>query len=153
MDASMTPGRMLRLPGTNRADSRTVRASARTERARVPGSSSRKVRYEMAQIALPEPVRRFVATTNTHDADALFDVFAPGATVVDDGTTYNTEDALREWIRVHQIDPRIVVTPVSFVGDRLVGSVNGEFSGGPLTFAFTFTVEDDAITNLTIAPA
>ncbi|MCS5723676.1 hypothetical protein N1028_19475 [Herbiconiux sp. CPCC 203407] len=33
------------------------------------------------------PVQRFVAATNAHDGDALLALFAPGATVIDDGTT------------------------------------------------------------------
>ncbi|PJJ71345.1 SnoaL-like protein [Diaminobutyricimonas aerilata] len=99
---------------------------------------------------LPEAVDKFVTTTNAHDADALFAVFAPGASVVDDGTTYATEAEVREWIKVHQIDPKIVITPTSFEGDRLVASVDGDFPGGPLQFAFTFTTRDDAITALSI---
>lgn len=106
----------------------------------------------MTEITLPKAVHAFVTTTNAHEAETLFEVFAPGATVVDDGTTYNTEAAIREWIKVHQVDPRIVITPTSFVGNRLVGTVDGNFPGGPLTFAFAFTVEDDAITNLAIGP-
>lgn len=107
----------------------------------------------MAEITLPEAVRRFVATTNSHDGDALFEVFAPGATVTDDGNTYNTETALREWIKVHQVNPKIVITPISFAQNRLVGSVDGDFPGGPLTFAFTFTTEDDLISRLSIESA
>lgn len=107
----------------------------------------------MTEIALPKAVHEFVTTTNAHDADALLEVFAPGASVVDDGTTYSTEAAIREWIKIHQVNPKIVITPTSFAGNRLVGSVDGDFSGGPLMFAFAFTVEDDAITNLAIGPA
>lgn len=107
----------------------------------------------MTVITLPKAVEDFVATTNTHDGDALFTVFAPGATVADDGTTYSTEAEIREWITVHQVNPRIVITPTSFEGDRLVASVDGEFPGGPLTFAFTFATRDDLITALSIEPA
>ncbi|MHA7284100.1 hypothetical protein [Arthrobacter sp. TMS2-4] len=107
----------------------------------------------MADSTLPYAVHQFVAMTNAHDAEALFDVFAPDASVVDDGTTYDTEVAVREWIKVHQIDPKIVITPTSFAANRLVASVNGEFPGGPLVFAFDFTMQDDVITNLTIGPA
>jgi hypothetical protein len=113
----------------------------------------KKERSTMTEITLPKAVHGFVAATNAHDADALFDVFAPGATVVDDGTTYDTEAAIREWIKVHQVDPKIVITPTSFSRNRLVGSVDGEFPGGPLMFAFAFTVMDDDITNLAIGPA
>jgi len=104
----------------------------------------------MSDINLPRAVDNFVTATNAHDGEALFAVFAPGATVVDDGTTYATEAALREWIKVHQVDPRIVITPTSFDADRLVASVDGEFPGGPLVFAFTFATRDDVITDLSI---
>lgn len=107
----------------------------------------------MAEITLPTTVGAFVAATNAHDADALFAVFAGGATVTDDGTTYDTEPALREWIKVHQVDQRIVITPISWQGTRLVASVDGEFPGGPLRFAFTFTEQDGTITGLSIEPA
>ncbi|MGV0109041.1 MULTISPECIES: hypothetical protein [unclassified Arthrobacter] len=107
----------------------------------------------MAEITLPATVGDFVAATNAHDADVLFAVFAAGATVTDDGTTYDTEPALREWIKVHQVDQRIVITPISWQGTRLVASVDGEFPGGPLRFAFTFTEQDGTLTGLSIEPA
>lgn len=107
----------------------------------------------MAEITLPKAVYEFVTATNAHDAGALLDVFAPGATVVDDGTTYDTEAAIREWIKVHQVDPKIVITPTSFEGSCLVGWVDGEFPGGPLMFAFAFTIEGDTIIRLAIGPA
>jgi ketosteroid isomerase-like protein len=106
----------------------------------------------MSTITLPAAVEDFVATTNAHDAEALFAVFAPQATVVDDGTTYSTETAIREWITVHQVEPAIVIAPISFDEDRLVASVDGEFPGGPLVFAFTFTTQGDLITGLRIEP-
>jgi ketosteroid isomerase-like protein len=107
----------------------------------------------MSEITLPRAVEDFVAATNAHDGDGLLAVFAPGAVVVDDGTTYATETELREWIKVHQVDPKIVITPTSFDADRLVASVDGEFPGGPLSFAFTFATKGDAITHLSIEVA
>jgi hypothetical protein len=104
----------------------------------------------MSTITLPKAVQDFVTTTNSHDGDALFAVFAPGATVVDDGTTYATASAVREWIKVHQVDPKVVITPTSFDANRLVASVDGDFPGGPLVFAFSFTTGDDRITSLSI---
>lgn len=107
----------------------------------------------MSEITLPQAVEDFVTATNAHDGDGLLAVFAPGAVVVDDGTTYATETELREWIKVHQVDPKIVITPTSFDADRLVASVDGEFPGGPLSFAFTFATKGDAITHLSIEVA
>ena len=104
----------------------------------------------MNAITLTKAVQDFVTSTNAHDEEALFAVFAPGATVVDDGTVHATEDSIREWIRVHQVEPEIVITPTSFERNRLLASVDGEFPGGPLTFAFTFTTQGDLISNLSI---
>ncbi|PPI40799.1 MULTISPECIES: nuclear transport factor 2 family protein [unclassified Rathayibacter] len=107
----------------------------------------------MNDVTLPEPVQDFVAATNAHDADALLAVFAPDAVVADDGSTYEGRDRVREWLTVHQIEPRVVVSPASFADGRLLASVDGDFPGGPLTFAFSFTVRDDRIAELIVEPA
>ncbi|WP_245635786.1 hypothetical protein [Dactylosporangium aurantiacum] len=79
-------------------------------------------------------------------------VFGDGATVRDDGITRAGEAEIHEWIQTHLIDPKIVITPTSFAGDRLVASGEGEFTGGPLSFAFVFGIKDDRVTDLTIDP-
>ena len=104
----------------------------------------------MSVISLPQAVEQFVSATNAHDADALFAVFAPEAVVVDDGTAFATEPELREFIKVQMVAPKVVLTPTSYDADRLVASADGEFPGGPLTFAFTFTTKDNLITHLSI---
>ncbi|MDA0183993.1 nuclear transport factor 2 family protein [Solirubrobacter phytolaccae] len=104
----------------------------------------------MPVITLPEAVETFVATTNAHDGDALFALFAPGATVIDDGATFATDEEIRGFIKAQLVDPKVVITPTSYEDGRLVASCDGEFPGGPLTFAFVFTTKDDAITHLSI---
>lgn len=104
----------------------------------------------MAVISLPQAVEQFVSATNAHDADALFAVFAPGAVVVDDGTTFATEADLRGLIENQIVAPKVVLTPISYDADRLVASGAGEFPGSPLTFAFTFMTENDLVTHLSI---
>ncbi|MCF7551760.1 SDR family NAD(P)-dependent oxidoreductase [Pseudonocardia sp. WMMC193] len=107
---------------------------------------------DLPSIDLPAAVQTFVAATNTHDAEALLAVFAPGATVADDGATHSTAAAIRGWIQSHLIDPRIVITPISFGGDRMVASGDGDFPGGPLTFVFDFATDGELVTSLSIAP-
>jgi ketosteroid isomerase-like protein len=104
----------------------------------------------MTAITLPEAVERFVAAVNAHDAEALLAAFAPGAVVVDDGTTFATERELRDFVEVHLVAPKIELTPVSFDAERMVASGDGEFPGGPLTFAFDFSTEGGRITRLSI---
>jgi len=106
----------------------------------------------MTMTELPPAIARFIATNNAHDGDALLAVFAPGATVADDGMTHNTEDAIRAWIKSHLTDPNIVLTPKSYDAGRLVASGDGDFPGGPLDFAFDFEIRDDAVTRLSIEP-
>ncbi|WP_030453398.1 nuclear transport factor 2 family protein [Herbidospora cretacea] len=106
----------------------------------------------MNEIILPKAVENFIAATNAHDANALNTVFGDGATVRDDGTTYTGGAEIREWIQGHLINPKIVITPTSFAGDRLVAFGDGDFPGGPLSFAFVFGIKDDQITDLTIDP-
>jgi hypothetical protein len=106
----------------------------------------------MSTIDLPAAVERFIATTNAHDGDALAAVFAPGATVADDGRTYGTPHEIRGWITSHLLEPKIVITPKSWQDGRLVASGDGDFPGGPLDFAFDFETDGDAVTGLAIAP-
>lgn len=105
----------------------------------------------MSTITLPKAVDEFVAATNAHDADSLLAVFAPDAIVVDDGATFDGPDRVREWLTAHQIEPRVVIEPVAFADGRLLASVDGDFPGGPLSFAFDFTTRDDRVTELVIA--
>ncbi|MEU1885863.1 nuclear transport factor 2 family protein [Micromonospora sp. WMMD987] len=106
----------------------------------------------MNDVTLPTAVENFVAATNAHDAHALAAVFGDGATVRDDGKTWTGGTEIREWIGSHLITPRIVLTPTSFADDRLVASGDGDFPGGPLSFSFVFAIQDDQVTDLTIAP-
>ncbi|RKQ88311.1 SnoaL-like protein [Solirubrobacter pauli] len=106
----------------------------------------------MTAITLPRAIETFVAATNAHDAKALEAAFAPGATIVDAGTTFATEAELREFFQVHLVNPKIVLTPTSYEDGRLVASGDGDFPGGPLSFAFTFGIDDDVITDPVIEP-
>jgi ketosteroid isomerase-like protein len=106
----------------------------------------------MNDITLPNAVEKFIAATNAHDTNALAAVFGDGATVRDDGKTWAGEAEIREWIQGHLINPKIVLTPTSFVDDQLVASGDGDFPGGPLSFSFAFSIKDDQVTGLAIAP-
>ena len=107
----------------------------------------------MSVVNLPKAVENFVAANNAHDGEALFAVFADEAAIRDDGKTYASEAEIRGWFQSHLIAPKVVITPASFDGDRLVASSDGDFPGGPLNFVFTFATKDDLVTDLTIDPA
>jgi ketosteroid isomerase-like protein len=107
----------------------------------------------MSAVTLPTPVEQFVASTNAHDADALLAAFAPDAVVTDDGKTYADETDLRQWFQSHLIGPNVVLTPTSWEGGRMIASGDGDFPGGPVSFAFDFLTENDLITRLAIEAA
>lgn len=107
----------------------------------------------MTDMDLPQAIEQFVATNNAQDGEALLALFAPGATVADEGRTHSTETDIRAWIKSHLTDPNIVITPRSYDANRLVASSDGDFPGGPLDFAFDFEFDGDAITSLSIEPA
>ncbi|WP_426764273.1 nuclear transport factor 2 family protein [Pseudarthrobacter sp. 1G09] len=101
------------------------------------------------------PVGDFINATNRHDADALLTVFAPSATVSDDGATYTGPTEIKEWIQEHQIAPRITLAPTSYTNMDdgavvLTASADGEFPGGPLPFAFEFILDAGRIAALSI---
>ncbi|WP_433125482.1 nuclear transport factor 2 family protein [Micromonospora sp. CA-240977] len=106
----------------------------------------------MNDITLPKAVDNFITAVNTHDAFALAAVFGDGATVRDDGKTWAGEVEIREWIQGHLIDPKVVLTPTSFADDRLVAAGDGDFPGGPLSFAFVFDIKNDQVADLAIEP-
>jgi ketosteroid isomerase-like protein len=101
------------------------------------------------------PVKNFIDATNRHDAEALLAVFAPNATVTDDGTTYSGSTHIQSWIREHQIAPKITLDPTAYdeVDGRavqLTAFADGDFPGGPLAFTFRFTLDAEKVTTLDV---
>lgn len=104
----------------------------------------------MSAVTLPKAVADFVAATNAHDADGLFAVLADGAVVRDDGHTLTTEAEIRAWIRSHLVEPRIVISPTSFEGGRLIAVTDAAALEAPLTFAYDVVIDGDLISELAI---
>ncbi|WP_371403480.1 nuclear transport factor 2 family protein [Kribbella sp. NBC_00662] len=133
-------------------DSEGLDRSRLPERDRVLATPARKD-TTMGTITVPKAIENFIAANNAHDAEALLAVFNDEATVFDDGKTYTSGGEIRAWIQSHLIDPKIVLTPISFENDRLIASGAGQYPGSPLPFAFTFATKDDLVTDLSIEPA
>lgn len=104
----------------------------------------------MTTISLPKAVEGFVAANNTHDVDALMEALAPNAVISDDGQTYTDREGIRTWIGSHLVAPKILITPTSFDGQRMIASSAGDFPGSPMSFAYDFETEDDLVTSLSI---
>ncbi|MFC8531328.1 nuclear transport factor 2 family protein [Nocardia sp. NPDC057227] len=105
---------------------------------------------------LPAPVLTYL---DARDADRHADaaaVFAPDATVVDDGHTYGGVDAIGEWIGRSSTEFRYTSTRlgqrVEPHGADLRVRVDGDFPGGTVTLGYRFELAEGRIRHLTIAP-
>ncbi|MBR8744004.1 nuclear transport factor 2 family protein [Nocardiopsis sp. MG754419] len=100
---------------------------------------------------VPEPVGGFFDRVNTQDHEAL-DLFAADAVVDDWGREFHGLDQIRAWSDREFIGSRGVLTVESVEetpdGVLVLGDWRSEHANGPS--AFTFEVDGDAITRMTI---
>jgi len=99
---------------------------------------------------LPTTITQYLASPS-------LSLYADDAVVTDDGKTYRGRDEIRDWLELaaseyiyttelvdaRRIDANTYVT---------VNHLEGDFPGGAVDLQFTFTLEDDLITHLVIAP-
>ena len=108
-------------------------------------------------ITLPDLISRYFDVQAERDTDALLALFAEDATVVDEGTTRHGLEEIRAW----RDGPATAYTyttellSVEELGpDRYVvaGRLTGNFPGGTVDLNWDFTIADNRITRLGIAP-
>lgn len=101
--------------------------------------------------SIPEPVGTFFDRVNTQDQGAL-DLFADDAVVDDWGREFNGREEIRTWSDQEFIGSQGVLTVESVVGTpdgiQVVGDWRSDHANG--TSAFTFEVDGDTITRMTI---
>ncbi|GAA1560139.1 hypothetical protein GCM10009789_11780 [Kribbella sancticallisti] len=115
---------------------------------------------DMAQ-HLPHAIKRFLREADPqHKANAhdLLAAFATDATVVDDdGTTYTGHDEIHRW-RAAESSEYTYTVEISHVekfdDTRYVVTTHleGDFPGGVVDVIYRFTLADDLIAHLQIAP-
>ena len=107
--------------------------------------------------ALPKIVSHYFTFDAIRDIDSIVSLFADDATVVDEGETRHGTTEIRAW----QTGPaskyayRTEVTGAEAVGpDRylVTGRLTGNFPGGIANLRFDFTIADEQISRLVIAP-
>lgn len=108
-------------------------------------------------ITLPDLISRYFDVQAERDTDALLALFAEDATVVDEGTTRHGLEEIRAW----RDGPATAYTyttellSIEALGpDRYVvaGRLTGNFPGGTVDLNWDFTIADNRITRLVIAP-
>ncbi|WUJ70204.1 nuclear transport factor 2 family protein [Kribbella soli] len=109
---------------------------------------------------LPAAITKYLRESDPqHKANAhdLLAAFATNATVVDDGKTYTGHDEIHRW-RENEASQYTYTVELSHVekldDDRYVVTTHleGDFPGGVVDLIYRFTLADDLITMLEIAP-
>lgn len=105
---------------------------------------------------LPTPIRDYLAAHDARDGAAAV-LFAPDATVTDDGRTYRgtaeivgfLRDAGSEFTYTTELRGAEHVDDAHWVVHH---HIEGDFPGGVADLAYRFTIADGLITELVIAP-
>lgn len=106
-------------------------------------------------IELPAAIAAYFATDKTRDPQALSECFTPGATVIDEGNTYQGRDAIRDWMAHASTQYTYTVEPFALAeeGEQIVVSshLTGNFPGSPVDLRYRFVLDGDRIAQLEIA--
>ena len=107
-------------------------------------------------IAIHPLIRRYYDAEERGDIEHLVALFAPDAVVVDEGGTWRGPDAVRAWREraTAAYTWKTELLHAEAEGDTTVVNVriDGDFPGGSAELRQRFTVEDDRIRRLEIAP-
>jgi ketosteroid isomerase-like protein len=106
---------------------------------------------------LPAPIRAYLAAHAAREADAALRTFTLGAVVVDDGRSYRGRDEVRDFLSKAGAD---FTYTTRLVGAERVDDAHwvahqrleGDFPGGVADLHYRFTLTDDLISELVIAP-
>ena len=105
-------------------------------------------------ISLQTPLSDFFSATNARDTDALFALFAPDATVNDEGFEYRGLDPIRGWIAetIERFRFNIDVVDASHAAEQasIVGIVSGDFPGSPAHVRYDFKLDHQKIVSLKV---
>ncbi|MGW4488556.1 nuclear transport factor 2 family protein [Amycolatopsis sp. NPDC004368] len=108
-------------------------------------------------MTLPAPITDYLAAHEDRDAGRALPLFAPEATVVDDGRTYRGPAEIRGWLgrAASEYTYTTTLTATERVDDHhyvATHHLEGDFPGGVVDLHFRFTLDTGRITELTIEP-
>ncbi|MGW4445340.1 nuclear transport factor 2 family protein [Streptomyces sp. NPDC004682] len=112
---------------------------------------------DTATVELPEVVRRYLRAHDAHDVPTTLATFAPGATVTDDGQTYEGTLALTRWLERAGSEYTYTTTLVGAESEgpdryTVVQHLEGDFPGGTVDLRYRFALDGGLISRLDIAP-
>lgn len=106
---------------------------------------------------MPNVIGVYQQAHDRRDTEVALAAFAPDAHVVDDGQEYHGAEEIRRWLSTAASEFTFTRTLVSAgpLGDGrwlVVHHLEGDFPGGVVNLRYEFTVTDDLISELVIAP-
>ncbi len=117
-------------------------------------SNTKETDPETGTDAPPPVVTRYLEAADRGDIEALAACFAPDGTVVDEGVTYRGQEIVRwreelgsKWEYTSTVTGCRAVDDARFVVNVLV---EGNFPGGRADLTYSFSVDGDLLTALTI---
>lgn len=106
---------------------------------------------------LPATIRAYLAAHAADELDAAARTFAPTAEVTDEGHTYRGAEEVQEFL--HKGGSQYTYTTELIGAERrddqhwvAVNRLEGDFPGGLVDLRYRFTLTDDLISELVIAP-
>ncbi|MEV0347230.1 nuclear transport factor 2 family protein [Nonomuraea sp. NPDC050680] len=108
-------------------------------------------------LAVPGVVARYFEADRRRDPDAVIALFTDDAVVTDEGRTRRGAAEIRSWLRgpASQYQYTTEVLGAEAIGADTVlvtGRLEGNFPGGTADLKWRFTLADDRIRQLEIAP-
>ena len=105
---------------------------------------------------LPPAIDAYFKGKNARNFTLAVSGFSDSAVVKDEHCDHVGPDAIRAWIQdsTAKYDDQVTVQGTTFEGEDFVvlGEVAGTFPGSPIRLRFRFTLQDECIVRLAIAP-
>jgi hypothetical protein len=108
-------------------------------------------------VDVPPVIGRYLKAAEAGDDVAVAGCFTDDAVVRDDGRTHDGKPAIIAWRAGLAGGPDYTVEvlsaePAGPGGHLVVAKVEGDFTGSPVRLTYAFTVREDLISELVIAP-
>ena len=103
---------------------------------------------------LPQALAAYYAAKNQHDIDGMLALFAPDATVRDEGEEMRGTTAIRAWMeettRKYRVGVEVKTVAREHDNYVVAALVSGTFPGSPATLHYRFTLSGERIAHLEI---